>query len=344
MSRFIFSRQNILVSYAYLRKNKYMQELVIACSPYVDFLLDSGAFTDRWSTFRSHASSGVYSPISLEEYMKFCHRVKSDIWQYIALDVIRNPKRTKENLSDMVKDGLKPMPVFVEGFTTSELGNLLSVNDRLCVAGAIGADIAYVHKRYQDVFDASGGTAKIHALGYGRYPEMKHAAISTADSSSATTGERYGAVFIFDEIHGMKSTNYRKLSASKGGAESPQSRYLHYMQEKLGVSVERLTDRNFFISKEKYSIPTAVSYYSYMMMAENVKSSRKKPKNYFSAITIPKALLTIASIVKNTTANGIDYEAFRRDCHENHGNSEKQVEFIVEAFRKSTNWKTPNHA
>lgn len=171
-------------------------ECYLLTAKYLDVLIDSGAF----SAYNSGAE------ISLDEYIEYCHKYyHSNSWQYIQLDKIKQPDVSEKQLHVMVQNKLKPMPVLVAGMDFSNMKDYTEINNHVCVAGGVGTADKYIYYRYQQAFKESNGKAKIHALGFLRFPDLYQLPIYSGDSSTYAVGSMFGSMQKFDERKGIIS-------------------------------------------------------------------------------------------------------------------------------------------
>ncbi len=213
-------RVNLLVSFAYLRGDEVFFDLIRALTPYANIMIDSGAFTNRtrWANFIKGKAARV-DYITLDEYIRACQTdFHGKVWGYVALDKIGDPVETANNLQRMLDAGLRPMPVLTPGFTDKDVEDTVAVNPRVCSGGMVGNTARYPIYTLQRIFDASGGRALIHALGYTSFPEVLRLPISTFDSSSYCSGSRYGNISVFSERTGIDACSWHELDSPKGRA------------------------------------------------------------------------------------------------------------------------------
>lgn len=190
---------NILFSHAFVRARGEPKKAFDCCAHLsrigkLNLLVDSGAFT----AFRSG------QPIEVGEYIEWCKSIYHEsAWQYVALDVVRDPRATAVNLTAMVAAGLKPMPVQTIGAPMEQVSEMVAINDHICVAGGIDNPVNWMQGRYNKVFEASGNKARIHGLGFVKWPAMWQCHLNSVDSSSWMAGQRWGHVFLFSPNKGL---------------------------------------------------------------------------------------------------------------------------------------------
>lgn len=121
------SHKNILISFFYW-KGKFKETFQAMRPQLGDFFMDSGAF--------SFMNSG--KTVNITEYIQ-C--IKEDhIQKYSALDVIGDPKGTKDNFLIMKKQGLDPIPTFHINTDESYLYYYLEHSRHLAIGGMVSGD------------------------------------------------------------------------------------------------------------------------------------------------------------------------------------------------------------
>jgi hypothetical protein len=221
------------------------------------------------------------------------------------LDVVRDPLASERNLKTMLDAGLKPMPVQIEGWDSSKIKNLMKIDDRLCVVGGVGGNDHYMRKRFRDSFKASGNKAKIHGLGFYRYPDIFQVPIASSDSSSWCAGSQYGHIKIFTPRGGLKSVRWHKFFT---GELSPQVRdlFLRFLIVNCGIGSKELKDPDSYHGR--FGIPALVSTFAYLRAMEFGKG---KGFEYFAAVVDSEWLTVLLSVQAAITQDGFDYPEAR---------------------------------
>ena len=203
---------NLLVSEAYLCKIHGMRMLGKALAHRGHaVLIDSGAFTNFGSERRGGkpiVRLGDYCDVCQSEYAHWA-------WGYIALDVVGNESASQENLAAMCRRGLSPIPVLTSDAPLEQVPELVAINKRLNVAGAVFGRRQWIRTRLQRVLDASGGAARIHALGYCRLPDVFTAPIASCDSSSPFGGRQFGNFPLYSRTDGFTGYNRDTIGDAK---------------------------------------------------------------------------------------------------------------------------------
>ncbi|WP_233854232.1 hypothetical protein [Paraburkholderia sp. HD33-4] len=177
----------ILCSYAYLQtKPPMLQHLWRFDREYpgkLDLLVDSGAFTAWNKGFE----------LTLGGYCKFLTTLPVKPWRYIALDVIENPERTRENLKRMRDAGFDPIPVFTPGESFDHIEELYDGTDLIACGGVAGKYSSY-GQSYLGRVMRQVGARKIHLLGVTHTDIIKRFRPYSSDSSSWEVARRFGRV------------------------------------------------------------------------------------------------------------------------------------------------------
>ena len=181
------TKVSVLVSYAYMRE--IPDEILgwLFANPYVEWLLDCGAFSALNAGFE----------ISLADYMAFVQRWKHLLFGYIALDKLGDPKQTDENLRVMLVEGLQPIPVHVRGDDGHRMDFLFQKSDLVAFGGLrrphVGsASIEYVK---QKMMWARGRS--VHWLGYTNDRDIRAFRPFSCDCSTVTSSARYGVCYFY---------------------------------------------------------------------------------------------------------------------------------------------------
>ncbi len=179
-----------LNSYGLMLRHKgpaYWLEVMQRTGGPVQHMVDSGAFTVQHAGYT----------IDLDHYTQFCRYAYDqvpDLYGCIQLDVLRDHKASLRNLQYQHSHGAPVIPVLTVDAPVEHAHALREYGRVLCVAGgADSANARSIHNRLRKVHDLLGGDVALHALGYTRScGEMRHARVSTVDSSSWAAGRRWG--------------------------------------------------------------------------------------------------------------------------------------------------------
>jgi len=305
-----------------------MEDYLFALAPYVDFLVDSGAFTDYHAQMKASAERKSYSPISLDEYIAACRRYDGYVWQYIALDVIHDPPATRDNLRRMVDAGLRPMPVFVYPESLDAVPELVSINPHISVAGGAASKVGFAVQRYQRVFKASGGKAKIHALGFTRVPQIFQLPLASVDSSTYSAGSRFGQIYFYRPSQGMNTVSIDTIGKERN---LPVLRML----ERSGVGFSKVKDPQEW--RTHVGIPSLATIYAFVQLHRHcyVRGLR-----FAFAISNDSWLKLVLAVLAATHDMGFDFEESRRiAAYIGKADVPETVAFAVDVLKRQTTWQ-----
>jgi len=286
---------NILVSYAWLGGSGNFTKTLFDASKkgIINLMIDSGAFT----LFNSKT---LYKHITLEGYCNFLKIYGEYCEKYVMLDVIANEEQSKRNYEYMLSEGLNPMFVFTmfdEDY--KYLKGAVANNPHICVAGGVTTKGDWMVKRYQDVFMKT--QAKIHALGYVKYPEMFQLPLNSVDSSSwAQSSQMYGGIVTYD--NGLKVVSYKDILTKK----VKMSNKLIEILEKLKVTPKVFS--NIETHKGGRSIGTLLSIVANM---ELQKVAKRNDLNFFLSIINERQLLQMIKVNDSWNEGTLTYEKFK---------------------------------
>jgi len=173
---------NILVAIPYC-KPTVIEELSNIKN--LKFYLDSGAFT-AWKAGKV---------ITIDQYCRFISDLKIKPWRYFTLDVIGDPKKTKENFIQIKKNGFNPVPIFTRGEDLKELDFYYDHSDCVAIGGLVGTS---GNKGYVKGLMKYIGNRKTHWLGFNAKEYLSHYKPYSCDSSSWNFSFRYASAKIYD--------------------------------------------------------------------------------------------------------------------------------------------------
>lgn len=284
---------NLLISHAFLAKTRKLRTITKALALRGHaVLIDSGAFSN-WGLERKGKPPAVHLP----EYCDACISEYSRwSWGYIVLDKIGCDATTDANLEAMIAKGLKPIPVLQIYTDPRRMSDLVQINRRVAVAGAVKAKDKWISRRYREAMDCSGGQAKIHGLGYGRMPAVFSMPISTCDSSAAANGGQWGNFFLYTRTGGMKS--YRR---SNIGSTEPM-RYL----SRCNVPQQGLLDPGLWTRESRCPLGEMMTIAAYCAFHDHLMQLGIR---YFFAVVSPDHLATTVAVYESMRPDGtFDYQ------------------------------------
>lgn len=180
---------NLLVSYSFFNPN--VSQFFLNNQDTTRFVLDSGAFT-AWKAGK---------PIHLDTYCKFLESLPVKPWRYFALDVIGNPDATMKNYQIMLSRGFNPIPVFTRGDELSVIDEYYKTSDVVGLGGLVGTQN---NKGYVKSLMSIIGDRKTHWLGFTNIDFIRHYKPYMCDSSTISSGVRFGEARMFFEPNSWK--------------------------------------------------------------------------------------------------------------------------------------------
>lgn len=172
---------NLLVAYPYMQgQHQVLQEN----ADILRLLVDSGAFT-AWKAGKE---------IELDDYCRFIETLPVKPWRYFTLDVVGDPHGTLRNYETLLKRGFKPVPIFTRGEDPSVLEDYYKTSDVVGIGGLVGTqgNRGFVRGIMRHV-----GDRKVHWLGFTVFDFVKHYRPYMCDSSSWTSGSRFGTFDLY---------------------------------------------------------------------------------------------------------------------------------------------------
>lgn len=276
----MLNKIKFLVSFWYIVKDERLQGLIDHLGQHCEIFVDSGAFSNFWgrATAIRKGEENQFKPITVEQYIEWLVKHHPKLWNYIAFDVIGEYEPTRRNLESMWAAGLAPVPVFVEGETPDQIEWLTSKNPWLCVAGGMDGKTAYAIQRYQRTKALVGEDRFLHGLGFGHYPEMIGSGLSSGDSSSYTSGGKFGNVTLFYPGSGFKTLHFSEV-IEESKAIGEYSTNINTLRS-YGLSLSDI--RNPAMLRSAYGWPSLVTTYSYLTFSDLLWS--KHGIRYFLAV------------------------------------------------------------
>ena len=290
------NKLNVLLSYAFLRKSKSLERVMLdlADKGYINLLIDSGAFTAY--------KSG--EPIDIDTYIEACKRYESKVWKYIALDVIWDNKGTEENLNKMVKAGLKPIPVLTADSNIELINDYVNINENVCVAGGTICKGDWMKQRYQQA--ASRG-AKVHGLGFVKFPDVYRLPLYSVDSSAWTVGQVFGNAVKFDTTKGFTTFAAKELMKPKA---STIPKELQCMWVDAGLSPSQRMNKELYMGRQSFNNYSTVNAY-----LDFQNFSKTKGLQYFFACSGLSWFYVIVALLPSRRATGKwKFESCKKAC------------------------------
>lgn len=185
---------NILESFYYARKNRYVPQLISSAR---NFLLDSGAFTFM-NNCRTLSNFDNY----LEEYAEFIrmhnvrHFFELDIDSIVGLKEVERLRVKLERLTQR-----SPIPVWHKNRGLEYFVEMCRNYSYVAIGGIVTREIKI--EKYERLFPWFIETAhkygtKIHGLGYTRIPKLRAYHFDSVDSTAWIFGNISGRVYEFN--------------------------------------------------------------------------------------------------------------------------------------------------
>ncbi len=189
---------NILIAFPYFRKGPIEFLKTVPRDSY-RLIVDSGAFT-AWN---------IGKQINLDEYCRFLDSIEFlRPFNAVQLDVFGNPEQTWKNFLIMKQRGYDVMPVFTRGDTLERLEEMYSYTDYIMFGGITigGKNINYVKW-----FMEKNKGRKVHWLGFCNTEFVKHFKPFSIDSSSWSSGGRFGNIHFYRGFGQTSAFNRKTL-------------------------------------------------------------------------------------------------------------------------------------
>lgn len=220
---------NILIAKPYLKNDvaNYLNEIY----QQTNVLLDSGAFTD-WKKGKE---------TSIDEFMKFITNCPIAPWRYFTLDVIGDEKRTEQNLDILYTNGFKPIPIFTRGGDPKLINKYYELSDLIGIGGLVGTQ---GNKGFVKGLMDHIGKRKVHWLGFTQNDYLYHFRPFSCDSSSWSSGVRFGNIPIY-----LGNGQWKKLS--KKDFESKPSLEVMRIFNEYQEDITRVTKKAEWVNSGK---------------------------------------------------------------------------------------------
>ena len=210
----------VLESFAYIKPN----DVIVPLIPFFKgFLLDSGAFTFMAQT---------KGPVDFDEYLRryIAFIKKHDIQHFFELDIdsVVGYEKVKEYRRILEREtGRRCIPVWHRARGKEDFLRMCDEYDYVAIGGIVTKEIRPSEHRYFPWFirEAHKRGAKIHGLGYTNLSGLSKYHFDSVDSSSWTSGNRFGYLYKFtgrglQQIHKPPGTRVKaRITASNNFVE-----------------------------------------------------------------------------------------------------------------------------
>ena len=182
----------VLESFAYIKPN----DVIVPLIPFFKgFLLDSGAFTFMAQT---------KGPVDFDEYLRryIAFIKKHDIQHFFELDIdsVVGYEKVKEYRRILEHEaGRRCIPVWHRARGKEDFLRMCDEYDYVAIGGIVTKEIKPSEHRYFPWFirEAHKRGARIHGLGYTNLSGLSKYHFDSVDSSSWTSGNRFGHLYKF---------------------------------------------------------------------------------------------------------------------------------------------------
>lgn len=185
-----------IIDLAILESFYYADEYTEAIIPKLKkFLLDSGAFT--FFSKGKHIDWDDY----LQKYISFINKNKVERFFELDIDVLVGyPKVLEFRKILEAGTGKKCIPVWHKSRGKAEFLKMCDQYDYVAIGGIVSKEITSQEYKYFPWFikEAHMRGAKIHGLGFTNLEGLKKYKFDSVDSTSWTTGNRFGAIYTFN--------------------------------------------------------------------------------------------------------------------------------------------------
>jgi len=221
----------VLISYAYLRKAA--PEIIEwwASQPELEVIVDSGAYT-AWA-------SG--DPIDVADYIAWLKDWGHRFWRYFALDVVKEPKPTRQNLFKMWDAGLDPVPVHVFGEDEAWMNELYEHTDFIAVVirQQMGDPDSFIRRVLPLKMQWAAGR-KVHWFGYTNHKQITKWKPYSCDTSSWASGTFFGTAKVY------YGKGRWKAFCHADTINGPMPKILGEALREYGYSYEKAQDANLW--------------------------------------------------------------------------------------------------
>lgn len=174
----------------------YADDLITSLIPHLKhFMLDSGAFT--FFTQGKHVDWDEY----VTRYIEYVKTNKVELFFELDIDVLVGYEKVREIRHRLEREiGRPPIPVWHKSRGKDEFLRMCDEYRYVAIGGIVSREIKPPDYKYFPWFirEAHKRGAKIHGLGFTNLNGLKLYHFDSVDSSSWTTGNRFGKVYVFN--------------------------------------------------------------------------------------------------------------------------------------------------
>lgn len=214
----------------------YVDDWIIKLIPKLkNFMLDSGAFT----FMMSHKGDVDWNQY-LKDYADFINEYDIKLFFELDIDSIVGYEKVVEMRKWLeAATGKKPIPVWHKSRGKEEFLKMCDEYDYVAIGGIVSKEITRQEYKYFPWFinEAHKRGAKIHGLGFTNLEGIRKYHFDSVDSTSWTTGNRFGAIYRFN------GTTMEKFG-KKDGQRLKDSRAVAVNNFNEWVKFQRYAERN----------------------------------------------------------------------------------------------------
>jgi len=274
--------KNILISYYYLAEmgvKNIERWLGKYKNKGLNLFLDCGAYT-AWAQ---------KIQIDLSSYMNFIKQNMQFLVNYVALDVKDNPEKTKENLTIMEKEGLKPIAVYHITMNDWNYFEQLCQTHSYVAIGAIAGerlDSSVIEGNLKKaVMIAIKYKTRLHIFGMTAFQYMKKYPLYSVDSTSWLEGGKIGSVMIY-ERNGLRTFHY--------GRDKELYRFKDYITQ-AGVNYNEIRKPGGWKARD------TVNIYTFLKIEKDI-TEKHKGKEYWKDVDLKENNLEEDDLKKDENA------------------------------------------
>ena len=200
-----------------------------------EFLLDSGAFT-----FMSNNKGVVNWKEYIDRYASFINRNNIKYFFELDVDSIVGYEKVKEFRRILEqKTGKKCIPVWHKTRGIEEFKKMCDEYSYVAIGGIVSKEITQKDYKYFSylINEAHKRGTKIHGLGFTNFKGLEQYHFDSVDSTSWTTGNRFGVIYKFN---GRTMKKYNK----KEGQRLKNSRLVAVHNFKEWVKFQKYAEKN----------------------------------------------------------------------------------------------------
>lgn len=174
----------------------YADDLITSLIPHLqNFMLDSGAFT--FFTQGKHVDWDEY----VSRYIEYIKQNKVKLYIELDIDSLVGYDKVKKIRKRLEREiGYPPIPVWHKSRGKDDFLRMCDEYDYVAIGGIVSKEIRLQDYKYFPWFinEAHKRKAKIHGLGFTNLAGFRLYHFDSVDSSSWTTGNRFGKIYTFN--------------------------------------------------------------------------------------------------------------------------------------------------